>query len=332
MFQRISREWNTRRFAQVANRVVHTEPLITRGSGPVYVSLLCRKDVFGYLLALKSLYVQIQRGRVVLIDDGSLGPDEHDCLAYHIPGVEIVPLHSIDTQGCPRGGCWERLAKIVELSKDDYVIQIDADTLVVGDIDEVRRSIIANRSFLLGTGSGMAISTAADTARMVRTWIKSSSSHELSFTVEAEASLMRLHHAEQRRYVHASAGFSGFAHGAFTMQDLQWFSSQMTTILGPDRWAQWGSEQIASNFLLANAPLAEVLPYPRYACFEPHLASGERAFLHFIGTHRYQRGEYRRHAAQALVNLRGAARGAASAAVQGSKTIASSSTPAHYDR
>lgn len=300
---RLKRELGRRRLAGVVDGILSTEPLNMVGESPVYVSLLCRKDVPSYLLALKSLYTRIRRGRVVVIDDGSLRPKEHDCLAYHIPGIEIVPLSSIEMTGLPRGGCWERLVKIVQLSTEGYVIQVDADTIVVDDIIEVERCFIKNRPFLLGTGSGKVVGTAAGTAHMVQGWINSSCKDDLSFTVEAEAALIRLPEAQKRRYVHASAGFGGFSRDAFKMDDLLWFSSQMSSILGSQRWAQWGSEQIASNFLLANAPHAEVLPFPRYACFEPNLPVGERAFLHFIGTHRYERGEYRRQAALALLDL-----------------------------
>ena len=72
----------------------------------------------------------------------------------------------------------------------------------------------------------------------------------------------------------------------------------MSEMLGAQRWNQWGSEQIASNYILANTPGATVLPFPRYACFEPHLWPGDHAFLLFIGVYRYNDGVYRRRAAE----------------------------------
>jgi hypothetical protein len=41
-----------------------------------------------------------------------------------------------------------------------------------------------------------------------------------------------------------------------------------------------------------------VLPFPRYACFEPGLKGSEHALLHFIGTYRYNDGVYRRLAVE----------------------------------
>jgi hypothetical protein len=43
-----------------------------------------------------------------------------------------------------------------------------------------------------------------------------------------------------------------------------------------------------------------VLPLSRYACFEPHLVPGDRAFLHFFGTYRYNDGLYRRRVGEFL--------------------------------
>jgi hypothetical protein len=137
---------------------------------------------------------------------------------------------------------------------------------------------------------------------MVRGWNKKHDWTDLSAGTEAEASLDKLSNAADRLYVHASAGFAGFARGAFRMEDLQWFSTQMSGILGAQRWQEWGTEQIASNYLLANAPQAVVLPFPRYACFEPHLQFGEHAFLHFLGAYRYDRGIYKRRAAEFIAS------------------------------
>jgi hypothetical protein len=55
-----------------------------------------------------------------------------------------------------------------------------------------------------------------------------------------------------------------------------------------------GNQQIAFNYMLANAPGATVLPFPRYACFEPGVKGGEHMLLQFIGTYRYDDGAYRR--------------------------------------
>jgi hypothetical protein len=293
------RLWGKRSFDRVARGILRTAPLRPHGDSPVFLSMVCHRDLTTYLLAIKSLYVSIGHGRVVIINDGSLKSEDLAILHHHIPALELFDVDSIETGSCPRADFfWERLVKIIELSCEHYVIQVDADTLVSAAIPEVIQCWRDNRSFLLGTGSGRAILPAPHTAHMVRGWIKTNGWTELPVGTEAEASLDKLPNAAQRSYVHASAGFAGFARGAFCMADLEWFSTYMSEMLGVQRWKEYGSEQIVSNYVLANAPGATVLPFPRYACFEPHLKHDNPAFLHFIGTYRYNDGLYRRRAAE----------------------------------
>src|SRR5204862_5457218 len=113
-----------------------------------------------------------------------------------------------------------------------YVIQADADTLVSAPIPEVAQCWLDNRSFLLGTGSGQSILPIPHTAQMVRSWIKTNGWREFSAAVEAEASLDKLPNAIQKSYVHASAGFAGFACGAVSMAELEEFSQNMTKLVG----------------------------------------------------------------------------------------------------
>jgi len=294
----LKRSWGKHSFDRVAAGVLRTAPLRPQGDAPLFLSMVCHRDLATYLLAIKSLYDGIGHGRTTIINDGSLTLDDLAILHHHIPGLEVLDISAIETAACPRGGTWERLVKIVERAGKDYVIQFDADTLVSAAIPEVVQCWRDNRSFLLGTGSGRAVAPAPDTARMVQGWIKANGWTELPVGTAAEASLDRLPNAAQRSYVHASSGFAGFARGAFCMADLEWFSTRMSEMLGLQCWSEWGSEQIASNYILANAEGAAVLPFPRYACFEPHLKHGDHAFLHFIGAYRYNDGVYRRRAAE----------------------------------
>jgi hypothetical protein len=101
------------------------------------------------------------------------------------------------------------------------------------------------------------------------------------------------------RYVRASAGFAGFPRGGCDANLLREFSAAMSERLGK-RWHEWGSEQVTSNFVLANTVGAEVLPYPKYSCFAPMILWQEAAFLHFIGTYRFTNGVYAKLAQQTI--------------------------------
>src|SRR3546814_1079040 len=61
----------------------------------------------------------------------------------------MVSIDDVDTGPCPRGGCWERLLTLLDMRADAYVIQLDSDTIALGDIPEVVEAITSNRSFTL---------------------------------------------------------------------------------------------------------------------------------------------------------------------------------------
>jgi hypothetical protein len=291
------RTWAKFRFEKTAARVLTTARLSVRGDSPVFLSQLCHRDVAAYLLAIKSLYRGVGQGRVMVINDGSLTGDDISILAHHIPGIEFVDIATIDTGSCPRGGTWERLVKIIELSHKHYVIQADADTLVSGPIPEVAECWRSNLSFLLGSDCGQEVAPAVATARLAQGWVKNFGWDTIG--VLSEALLDGLPPTAPSSYVHASSGFGGFAKGGFRFADLEFFSDWMRAKLG-EGWDKWGTEQIASNYMIANAPGAIVLPFSRYASFEPHVPPGDRPFLHFIGTYRYGGGVYRERARQFL--------------------------------
>ncbi len=303
---RYNRTIGKRRFEATAKGVAATPALMMRDCALLYVSMLCHRDVHPYLLAIKSLYVRIGMGRVLIVDDGSLLPQDMDLLRHHIPLIEFVHIQTIDTGRCPRGGTWERLVKILELTASNFVIQVDADTLTSGPVPEVTQYFQENRSFLLGTRASQQISTAPEVAKMVRGWIDANHWTSYSVGVAAEGAIDTLAHAHRFHYAHASSGFAGFARGAFDFAMLEDFSIHMRERLGA-RWDEWGTEQIASNFMIANAPNATVLPFDRYACFEPHIPVAGRPFLHFIGAYRYNDGLYRKRA-QAFLNAVSSAR------------------------
>ena len=90
-------------------------------------------------------------------------------------------------------------------------------------------------------------------------------------------------------YVQGSSGFAGFAKGGFTRERIEELDFIMRRQLG-NRWLEWGTEQSASNFAIANSPGAIVLPWPKYANFGSvwkKIGLNNYAFLHFVGTYRF---------------------------------------------
>jgi hypothetical protein len=145
----------------------------------------------------------------------------------------------------------------------------------------VRQCAESNLSFTLGN-KGRPIETmasiAADARAMEGDYIG----------IVAERLFDRYPDAQNVRYVRGSSGFAGFARGAFPWREIERFHEIMEGMMGR-RWREWGTEQCGSNFAVANSPGAIVLPFPKYGNFWPGLPRDQSAFLHFFGTHRYDR-------------------------------------------
>ncbi len=263
------------------------------------VSQLRHTDILMYLLALKTFARYLTPGRVVVLNDGSLDNVDQALLQQQIPGVEIRPISAINTGPCPRGGTWERLLHILDLSRDAYVIQLDADTMTLTDIADIRQCIAENRSFTLGTPTGREIVSFDEASEFIQRHLPDAQHVQ----VFAERALARAPNKEGQRYVRGNSGFAGFGRGACSRAQVEAFSQTMSTLLGADKWQEWGSEQVSSNFAVANSPNGLVLPQPRYAFFNPKLDYTQSAFLHFIGTHRFHDGTYAQLGRTAIAEL-----------------------------
>ena len=268
--------------------ILDTEPLRIREAPLLFLTMVSHDDLLMYLIAIKSLYWRIREGRIAVTNDGSLTPDDIDLLNYHLDRPEILDVRRIETGPCPRGGCWERLLTAIDFCAEQYLIQVDSDTLTLNAVPEVIEAYRNNRSFVLGTYDGQRIVSLSEALAFAKTV---TSDH---VQVVAERCFVNFLDGGWR-YVRGCAGFSGFARGHHSRAHAEAWSRRMQTALG-EKWSEWGSEQVTSNLLIANATDSVVLPYPRYANFDEMfdlaLDPAQRAFIHFIGTFRYSRGTY----------------------------------------
>ena len=267
--------------------------LVREPASIVVVTMLGSSDLLQYLLAIRSFCQRCRVGEIIILNDGSLGPEDEALLRRHLGNATILPISGIQTGSCPRGGCWERLLYILDLSVDRYVIQIDSDVLTLGPVPEVIDAIAANAAFTLSSGEEEQIVDVQETARRVANAL---STHP---QILAEQALARLPESIGQRYVRGSAGFAGFAAGGPGRAQAEAFSAAMQATIG-EAWALWGTEQVASNFIVSNSPEGRLLPWSRYRCFYGVEPPDDIALLHFIGTWRYDGGVYRRLARRTL--------------------------------
>jgi len=273
--------------------------LVIRDGELIIFSMISHWDVMMYLIAIKTLYRQLGRGKIVVLNDGSLKNTDLSLIREHVRPREIIHISDVRTGPCPSGACWERLLCIADLVPDAYVLQLDADSLVIKEMPEVEEYIRNKRSFALGQ-----IFLGQEIYPM--SYVSSEMRKKGTDYVEhvAEMNFDQLEGFEDMKYSKSSACFAGFAKGSFDRTDVEDFSSRMESLLGK-RWHEWGTEKVTSNFIVANTPGSAILPFPQYVSYyaKPEIDYEDSNYLHFTGTHRFKNGFYIRMARQAVRDL-----------------------------
>jgi len=296
MFHRLRDKVNRARYDRKCRGILETPPLAIMPAPLIFCSMVSQRDLIMYLVAIKSLYRNIGEGTIYIINDGSLTATEMDLLNHHLGSPTIEHIKNIPTDPCPRGGTWERLLRLVTLAEQAYVMQVDSDLLARQPVPEVVQCYRENWSFTLGTGMGQSFTTLKDAASTAKV---AGGTH---IQIVAEQAFDRLDGAAEKRYVRGCSGFTGFAHGLSLRPHAEEFSMSMQRRLG-DRWQEWGTEQVTSNYLIANSARSCVLPATKYVNFSPQICIKDAALLHFIGTHRFYHGIYATLGAQVVAEV-----------------------------
>jgi len=294
--------WRTRlkkdRFYRLTQDILNTPPMPVVDAPWNIMSMVSNSDVQMYLLSLKSFYVRIGKGKITAIIDRDMPSQSRSLLEHHFPGIGFLILEDIDTGPCQRGGTWERILHVVEHSSKEYTIQVDCDTLAFGhDLSEVLACIESNTAFTLGS-MGFQIVSLPEAAELAR------QSDSNFVGLAAERLFDRYPDAAKWKYVRASSGFAGFAKNGIARKVIEDFHVNMERLLG-SRWTEWGTEQCASNFAVANSPNAVVLHRPKYGNFSPGLPNQKASFLHFYGTHRYEQDFFANRGREVIQSLNG---------------------------
>jgi hypothetical protein len=295
MLYRFRTQLKARRFERVTQGIRATPPIRVTGAPWTFVSMVGDDDVHLYLLGMKSFYRRIGSGQIVAIVAATMPQKDRDLLAEHFDGIRFEPLERIDTGRCQRGGTWERLVYIVDRARDEYTVQLDCDTLATGgDLAEVVYCLENNLPFTLSDGWPLiTMRAAAESARRI------ASSQP---GIAAERQFDHYPNCARLLYVRGSSGFAGFARKGFDRARLEEFHAGMEALTG-ESWRGWGTEQCASNFVVANSPRPVILPFPAYTCFFPGGPREDVKFMHFIGKHRFDEDFYARHALAEIAEL-----------------------------
>ena len=305
MIDRILRKAREALHLRTARAVLATPPIVPTADRVVIFSMIGTRVLLPYLVAVKSLHARLGLGRVAILDDGSLTDADRRTLAHHLADPVIRSIHDVDTGACPHGGTWERLVTLLDLRADDYVIQLDSDTVTVGDVREVVAAIAANQSFMLIGDPDSDASGILPLPDFVARHYPAGAAGGRHIQTAIESRFRDYPDAAGHIYVRGSSGFTGFARGGPSNRAAaERFSQASQALVGAARWREWGTEQVASNFLLSNEPGTRPLPYARYLNYWNEPPTEGCAFIHFVGTHRYSTNEYRDRTRRAIAALR----------------------------
>ncbi len=299
MFYNLRKTIKTKLFDLQVRDILKTSVVkCDKSSGVALVTQLCSRDVMMYLVAIKSFTRYITPKRIIIISD-RLSEADLKIIHEQIDNLEVIDILNVCTDGFPSGGTWERLLTIIDASADQYVIQLDADTITTSKPKEVLDCIEQNQSFTLGTWMGQSVIGFKDVKDMIGKQ-KTESSH---VQVIAELAMAEFDGAEELKYIRGCSGFAGFEKNISTRERLQPISRTFDDKLGRDKWMEWGSEQVFSNVVIANSANPFVLPINKYAYFSTGLDLENCCFVHFIGSNRFDDGVYANLARQQILLL-----------------------------
>lgn len=284
--QRLRRDYFRLRHNRAVRGVLQTAPLRPGAMPFLLLSMVQKRDVLSYLVALKSFAAYASPKRVVVVCDPSIDARDREVLREHVPHIELHAADEFVHPDIPRGGTWERLLAICNFASDNYVVQLDADTVTVGMPTAVLSAIENQTGFVLGEESRQSVITLARTTENA----KADEFGQHHIQGYAEACMAEVGLPESSMYVRGCSGFTGFPPSTEMLDKLLQFSNAMSRTIGKVRWASWGTEQVTSNYLVANAVGTTVLPYPAYGT--PNAMNEDTVFIHFIGSMRFSDNKY----------------------------------------
>lgn len=290
-----------RRHDAACRPVLVTAPITPADDGLVIFSIMGTAVLLPYLVAVKSLWSHLRRGRVVILSDGTLTPGDRAVLAHHCGNPQIIDIADVDTTGFPVGGTWERLLTILDMRRNDYVIQLDSDTVTLGRPDAVADAIAAGVSFSLLGGAEWELGAQACTAFTPPAKVQPSAEGHIQTRMERV--LPQIAGAERLRYIRGCSGFTGFAPADSGRVLAAHFAREMQRLLGIGAMHEWGSEQVTSSFVVANEPDPLLLPYRQYGNYWGAPWDPDCRFMHFVGAHRHDGSAYRDATAAALAGM-----------------------------
>ncbi len=156
MASSLPRRWLTDdaigRHNQAIAGILRTPPILPQADGLVLFVVLGSRDVPRQLVALKSLWHFLRRGRVVVLDDGTLTAQDRAVLAQHCGDPEIIRMGELQFGPFPREPGWALLLTMLDKRAGEYWLHVGYDTVTLAMPEEVRTAIAGNRGLAMLDG------------------------------------------------------------------------------------------------------------------------------------------------------------------------------------
>lgn len=279
--------WRVKREAGRHNEAVlgilETPPIHPARDGLVLFAQVGTATMLPYLVAVKSLWAQLGRGRVAILDDGTLTAADRTILAQHCGDPQILRLDDVPRGPFPQGHGWQALLTVLDHRAGEYWLQLDCSTVTLGPVWELERAIGSNRSFAM-----LATPDAPAEVLELTAYAR---------TCPADPAVSACHLAQLApglgwKYLRGSGGLAGFAAGNGGRDLAGAFVSRMRDAIGADQDCGTGTAQVTANFLIANEGAPVCLPHDRYVDYIGADWEVDAACVHFSAAHRFDRGAY----------------------------------------
>lgn len=292
LLTKLNYKFNQYRFKQAEKLVLKTPSAKYRECSSVtIVSMVSHSTLCMYLLAVKSFLRFFGYGTIEAIDDGTLTSQDKELLSRHVPGIRITLADKINTYGCPSYISWKRLFRVREISETSYVIQLDSDTVSVGNLVDVHSHAQSNHGFAIGSKKWAKPVDVTFLNGIVCQW----DSNHVQARAENCFHLIDFF-KDGTKYLRGCAGFAGYPKNFATIDDIRSLSASIESHIGSD-WMKWGSEQTTTLCLISKHTGSSILPWPEYQNYgfpKTNEACESMNLIHFIGENRFNDSRYLR--------------------------------------
>ena len=289
------------RHAEAIKGILDTPPITTRDDGLVLFAEIGTEELLSCLVAIKSLHAQLGRGRVALLDDGTLIGSDRALLAHHCGDPEIIAPVDKSDGPLPDGPGWRALSTLLDRRNCEYWLWLSNDSVTLGPVPEVAHAIALNASVMLPGDE--TVEQAQPLGLFCRTTYPDGPATD-DVTARLESRLSRIDRPDWR-YVRGDAALMGFAAGGPGLRTAAAFRAGLEQFASAEELSEAGAAQVVANLLLASETRTMILPHERYRHSSAAGWDADTSFLRFGDDDRLADGRYAEASQIAIETLHG---------------------------